>query len=89
MTGKIKAKKLKPLPVFASDSAAETFVDRGDLTKFDLSKGRGMRFEFDRKSAQINLRMPEGLLASVKLRAKRRGIPYQRFIREVLEKALG
>jgi len=33
--------------------------------------------------------MPEGLLQSVKLRAKRRGIPYQRFIREVQEKALG
>lgn len=75
--------------MFASDSEAEEFVDRADLTRFDLQKGRAMRFEFDRRSAQINLRMPEGLLASVKLRAKRRGIPYQRFIREELEKALG
>ena len=89
MTGKSKAKRLKPLPVFASDSEAENFVARADLTKFDLSKGRVTRFEFDRKSAQVNLRMPEGLLQSVKQRAKRRGIPHQRFIRELLEKALG
>ena len=89
MSGKRERKKLKALATFASDSQAERFVERSDLTRFDLSKGRAMRFEFDRKTKQINLRMPEGLLASVKLHAKRRGIPYQRFIREVLEKALG
>jgi len=50
-TGKSKAKKLKSLPVFASDSEAEKFVDRADLTKFDLSNGRGVRFEFERKPA--------------------------------------
>jgi predicted DNA binding CopG/RHH family protein len=32
--------------------------------------------------------MPEGLLKAVKERAKQRGIPYQRFIRETLERAL-
>jgi len=58
------------------------------LSEYDLSKGRPVRFEFERKTAQVNLRMPEGLLESVKRRAKRRGIPYQRFIREKLERAL-
>jgi predicted DNA binding CopG/RHH family protein len=33
--------------------------------------------------------MPEGLVKAIKDRAKARGIPYQRFIREALEKALG
>ena len=46
-----------------------------------------MRFEFEPKSAQVNLRMPEGLVKAIKERAKSRGIPYQRFIREALEKA--
>jgi predicted DNA binding CopG/RHH family protein len=32
--------------------------------------------------------MPEGPLEAVKERAKKRGIPYQRFIRETLESAL-
>jgi predicted DNA binding CopG/RHH family protein len=88
MNGKKKTKTLKPIPVFRSDVDAERFVDRADLSDYDLSQGRMVRFEFDRKDAQVNLRMPGGLLESVKKRAKQRGIPYQRFIREALEKAL-
>ncbi len=34
------------------------------------------------------MRLPEPLLAAVKQRARARGIPYQRFIREVLEQAV-
>ena len=88
MSGKKKTKVLKSIPTFRSDVAAERFVERADLSDFDLSKGRMVRFEFERKDAQVNLRMPGGLLESVKKRAKLRGIPYQRFIREALEKAL-
>lgn len=88
MSGKKGRKDLKPLPTFASDKAAEQFVDSEDLSTYDLSKGHVVRFEFEPKSAQVNLRMPEGLLLSVKQRAKLRGIPYQRYIREVLERAL-
>lgn len=88
MSGKKKTKALKSIPVFRSDVDAERFVDRADLSDYDLSQGRMVQFEFDRKDAQVNLRMPGGLLESVKKRAKQRGIPYQRFIREALEKAL-
>jgi predicted DNA binding CopG/RHH family protein len=34
------------------------------------------------------MRLPETLLNAVKARAQARGIPYQRFIREVLEQAI-
>lgn len=88
MSGKKKTKTLKSIPVFRSDVDAERFVDRADLSDYDLSQGRMVQFEFDRKDTQVNLRMPGGLLESVKKRAKQRGIPYQRFIREALEKAL-
>ena len=88
MSGKKKTKTLKPIPVFRSDVDAQRFADRADLSDYDLSQGRMVRFEFDRKDVQVNLRMPGGLLESVKKRAKQRGIPYQRFIREALEKAL-
>lgn len=81
-------KKLKRLPRLESDEAAERFVDRADLTKYDLSGLQPTHFEFEKKTAQVNLRMPEGLLSAVKERAKQRGIPYQRFIRETLERAL-
>jgi hypothetical protein len=35
------------------------------------------------------MRLPATLMAAVKSRAKARGVPYTRFIREVLEAALG
>ena len=47
-----------------------------------------MRFELEKKTKQVNLRMPEGLLKAVKLRARQRNIPYQRLIREAIEDAL-
>jgi predicted DNA binding CopG/RHH family protein len=85
----MKSKKaLKPLPRLKSDEEAERFLDTADLTQYDLSAFQPARFEFEKKTAQVNLRMPEGLLEAVKERAKKRGIPYQRFIRETLERAL-
>jgi len=78
----------KRLPRLKSDAAAERFVDTADLTQYDLSGFRPAHFEFEKKTAQVNLRMPEGLLKAVKERARKRGIPYQRFIRETLERAL-
>jgi predicted DNA binding CopG/RHH family protein len=46
------------------------------------------QFEFENKSARVSMRMPAPLLAAVKARAKARGIPYQRYIREAIERAL-
>ena len=37
---------------------------------------------------RLNMRLPEELLAAVKDAAADRGIPYQRFIRQALERAL-
>ena len=39
-------------------------------------------------TARVNMRLPEPLLSAVKERAKARGIPYQRFIREALKIAV-
>jgi predicted DNA binding CopG/RHH family protein len=47
-----------------------------------------MRFEFKPKDKSINLRIPKGLLKAVQSRAKRQGIPYQRYIRQALERAV-
>jgi predicted DNA binding CopG/RHH family protein len=80
--------KLKPFPKFASDEEAVAFVETADLTKYDFSGFQPMQFELERKATQVNLRMPASLLKAVKVRAQSRGIPYQRFIREALEKAL-
>lgn len=80
--------KGKPMPLFESDAVAEKFVDEADLTQYDLSEFKPMRFEFEKKTKQINLRMPESLVDALKARAKERNIPYQRLIREAVENAL-
>ena len=47
-----------------------------------------MRFELKRKDTSISLRLPEELLDAVRINAKRVGIPYQRFIRLAIERAV-
>lgn len=78
----------KKIPTFETDEEAERFVDTADLTQYDLSGAKPVQFEFERKGAQINMRVPKPLLDAVKARAKARGIPYTRFIRETLEQAV-
>jgi predicted DNA binding CopG/RHH family protein len=78
----------RKLPVLRTDRAAASFVADGDLTRYDLSGLQPVRFEFAPKSARLNMRLPEDLLAAVKIAAADRGVPYQRFIRQLLERAL-
>jgi predicted DNA binding CopG/RHH family protein len=78
----------KKIPAFKSDKQAEAFVERADLTQYDLSGATPVRFEFEKKEARVNMRLPEALLEAVKDRAKERGVPYQRFIRQALERAV-
>ena len=80
--------KRKPLPRLKTDEEAERFVDEADLSEYDLSGFKPARFEFEKKSARVNMRLPEPLLDAVKAKARARGIPYQRFIREAIERAL-
>lgn len=64
------------------------FIDEADLSEYDLSGFRPMHFEFAPKDGRVNMRLPCDLLAAVKAQAKRRGSPYQRYIREALERAV-
>ena len=78
----------RKLPIQRTDRAAASFVADGDLTHYDLSALKPVRFEFAPKSARLNMRLPEDLLAAVKDAAAESGVPYQRFIRQLLERAL-
>ena len=80
--------KLPVPPALKTDEAAESFVDQADLTHYDLSRFRPMNFEFEKKTARVNMRLPESLLRAVQAKARTRGIPYQRLIREAIERAL-
>ena len=78
----------KKLPKLRSDKEAEEFVARADLTEYDLSGLKTVRFEFQPKSERINMRLPKPLLKAVKASAAKAGMPYQRFIRQALEAAV-
>lgn len=78
----------KKLPKLRSDEEAEQFVATADLTDYDLSQMRTMRFEFLPKSERVNMRLPSQLLQAVKAKAAEQGVPYQRFIRQALEEAV-
>ena len=79
----------KKVPRLKTDRQAEAFLVQ-DLSGLDFSqfKPAKFEFEFEKKDEQINMRVPKPLLAAVKARAKARGIPYTRFIRETLERAI-
>jgi predicted DNA binding CopG/RHH family protein len=78
----------KKFPEFRSDDEAEAFTESADLSEYDFSGMVPMRFELKRKDRSISLRLPEELLEEVRINAKRAGIPYQRFIRLAIERAV-
>jgi predicted DNA binding CopG/RHH family protein len=84
---KQKTPKLRKVPVFKSDEEAEAFLDQ-DLSDLDFSQFKPMHFELRPKEKSINLRISEDLLAVVRENAKREGVPYQRYIRHLIERGV-
>jgi predicted DNA binding CopG/RHH family protein len=78
----------KPWPTLASDEAAEKFVAEADMSEFDWSAAEPVHHEFADKSARVNMRMPESQLEAIKAEAKKRGVKYQRFMRELLDRGM-
>lgn len=79
-----KVAKPTRVPKMTTDEEAEAFLMQ-DLSELDFSQFKPMHFEFEKKEAQVNMRVPQSLLDSVKDRAKARGIPYTRYIRMLME----
>ncbi|HTR13115.1 MAG TPA: CopG family antitoxin [Roseiarcus sp.] len=71
-----------------TDEEAEAFLEQ-DLSDLDFSQFKPVKFEFPAKAARLNMRLPVPLLDAVKAKAKARGVPYTRFVREVLEQVTG
>ncbi len=77
--------KVKPMTSLRSDVDAERFVDSADLSTYDLTGFKPMRFEFEPKAAALNMRLPQNLLDALKSKAKAKGVPYTRYVRLLLE----
>lgn len=74
----------RKVPRLTTDEEAEVFLEQ-DLSDLDFTQFKPVRFEFEKKAAQLNMRVPQKLLDAVKERAQARGIPYTRYIRELME----
>jgi predicted DNA binding CopG/RHH family protein len=79
--------KPRKVPVMTTDEEAEVFLDQ-DLSDLDYSQFKLLTWEAELKTARVNMRLPESLVKAVKARAAERGIPYQRLIREAIERAV-
>jgi predicted DNA binding CopG/RHH family protein len=76
----------KKWPELKSDEDAERFVEEADLTEFDFSQMTPVTFEFEKKSAALNMRIPESLLDALKSKAKTKGVPFTRYVRMLIER---
>lgn len=78
----------RPWPSLKTDKEAEDFVELADLSAVDWSQARPVSFEFQEKDARVNMRLPAEQLAEIKAEAAKRGMKYQRFMRELLDRGL-
>jgi predicted DNA binding CopG/RHH family protein len=78
----------KKFPDLKTDKEADDWLQSADLTEYDLSDMKKVRFELAPKDASISLRLPAGLLAMLRARAAKANIPTQRFIRILIEAQL-
>lgn len=78
----------KRVPRLRTDEDAEKFLENDLSNYIDPEHMVPLRFEFENKNKAINIRLSEGLLKAIQDKAKKEGIPYQRFIRMVLERAV-
>jgi predicted DNA binding CopG/RHH family protein len=78
----------KKLPVFKNDKEAENFLDQDLSDYISVGNFAPFQFEFRPKQKSVNLRISEELLNAVRAVAHRKGIPYQRYIRQTLEASL-
>ena len=77
----------RSVPEMTTDEEAEAFLEQ-DLSDLDFSRFRPLDWERLPKTARITMRVPEELVTALKAKAAARGIPYQRLIREAIEKAV-
>ena len=79
--------KPRKVPTMTTDEEAEAFLAQ-DLSDLDFAKFKPLTSEPEPKTTRVNMRLPQSLMTALKARASERGIPYQRLIREAIERAV-
>lgn len=83
-------KKLKKIPRFKSEAEEAKFWLRVDATEYlDFTKAERWVFpDLALTSRPITIRLPEGLLARVKVKANVLDMPYQTLIKQYIRQGL-
>ena len=77
----------RKVPQMTTDAEAEAFLDQ-DLSDLDFTQFKPTNWELHPKTARINMRVPQALVDALKAKAAKEGIPYQRLIRQAIERAI-
>ncbi len=82
--------KLKKIPHFKTEKAEREFWESHDSSEYlDLSKAkRAVLPNLKPSTKTISLRLPQGLLDSIKVEANKRDMPYQSLIKVWLAKEI-
>ncbi len=80
--------KLKQLPPLLSDEEAEKFTEEADLSDYDLSGFKPVRFEYLNRDARMEVRLPRDQLDALKEAARQKGIPYTRLVRQFIDQGM-
>ena len=80
-------KKLKKIPQFKNEVEEREFWRNHDSTEYvDWSKATFASFpDLKLSTKTISIRLPESLLHQIKIMANRRDVPYQSFIKIILD----
>jgi predicted DNA binding CopG/RHH family protein len=82
--------KIKKLPKFKTEEAERRFWATHDASEYlDLSRAKPIKLtRLEPSTKTISLRLPESLLASVKVLAHKRDVPYQSLLKLLLARAV-
>ena len=78
----------KRLPKLKSDKDAEEFLERNLSDYIHSGNFKLASFEYAAKDKAVSVRLSGALLSAIKLASKKKGIPYQRYIREAIEQSI-
>ncbi|MBO0905431.1 CopG family antitoxin [Jiella sonneratiae] len=77
--------KLKRLPPLKSDEEAERFIEEADLTEYDLSQFKPMKFRRRGNADRVTFELPPELVRKLSDKARKDGMTEGDLMRKVLE----
>lgn len=82
--------KLKAIPQFKNEDQERDFWSKHDSNEYlDWNKAKPASFANLKPSTKtISIRLPEHLLNRIRLEANRQDVPYQSYIKTVLDRAV-